>query len=525
VKISKKPLALLILTIIMILTACGNNSNSSTPNTQATNQASAPAPTVSSDTNVQTDGITNGGIINYAMANDVDGLDPQATVSASTFLVTDNIFETLVAVDPAGELVPQLATKWTASEDELTWTFTLRSDVTFHDGSVFNADSVINSFAKLQNETSPRSKDYANMISTTKSSDNEVVITLAKKDAPFISTLANPWAAIVKNVDGQLYGTGPFKLVTYEPQQYIQLTKNEKYYEEGKPYLDGAKFTIVENETALLAGLQAGTVDVGSISGAQLAQVESVKTLKTQGSVQNSIQLMAMNTTVEPLNKVKVRQAISMAVNKKDIIDGVSWGFGTVMGSHLPHLSSYYVDTTAMLPNDVEKAKALLAEAGYPDGFTITMKLPEGYTYHVNAGQMIADQLSQIGITVKIEIVEWGIWLSDVYTGRKYELTVISHTGRLDPNAFLSRYHSTSSENYFNYNNPEVDAALEEGAVVSNIEERQKIYTKIQKTLATEVPAVYIQSMENILALNKSVNNLQSYPIGIIHLKEVYKTE
>jgi peptide/nickel transport system substrate-binding protein len=514
-----------LLSLMMFITACGtSNTNVSPSNNNNAEQAATPTNSTSASPEAVNED-RGGGTLEYGLANDVDGLDPHATVSASTFLVTDNVFETLIAVTSSGELVPQLATEWTSSEDQLTWTFKLRSDVKFHEGTALSAEVVIESFQRLKAETSPRAGDYANIVEITKSNDAEIVMKLDKVDATFISTLANPWAAIVLDRAGELYGTGPFKLASYEPQQFIKLAKNESYYEEGKPYLDAAKFTIIPNETTLIAGLQAESIHVGTISGAQLAQIQNVSHLKTQGSVQNSIQLMAFNTTVEPLNNVKVRQAMSKAVNKKEIIDGVSWGYGTVMGSHLPHLSSYYVDTNDVLPFDIEAAKALLTEAGYPDGFTVKMRLPEGYTAHINAGQIIADQLGKIGIKVEIEIVEWGIWLSDVYAGRNYELTVISHTGRLDPHAFLSRYHSTSSENYFNYVNSEVDKAIEEGALNSNLSERQALYTFIQKTLAKEVPAVYLQSMENILALHQSVQNLESFPIGIIHLKNVYLSE
>lgn len=525
-KTIKTPVLLLALAVMIIVTACGQaNPNTASNPAGSSNANTGQSPSPSPTNTAGSGAIPAGGILNYAIQNDVDGLDPHATVSASTFLVTDNLFETLVGVTPAGELVPQLATAWTASEDELEWTFKLRPDVTFHHGAAFNADAVIASFSRLQGESSPRAKDYANIVSIAKKSELELMMTLANKDATFISSLANPWAAIVEESDGKLYGTGPFKLVSYEPQQNIKIEKNENYYEADLPYLDGATFTIIPNETTLLAGLQAQTVHVGSISGAQLPQVEASAHLKTQGSVQNSIQLMAMNTAVEPLNHIKVRQAMSMAINKQDIIDGVSWGFGTAMGSHLPHLSSYYIDTNDVLPFNIEEAKALLAEAGYPDGFTLKMRLPEGYTYHVNAGQMIADQLSKIGVNVDIEIIEWGVWLADVYDARNYELTVISHTGRLDPHAFLSRYQSSSKENYFNYVNADIDAAIEEAAIVSDAEKRQEQYAFIQKTLANEVPAVYLQSMEGILALNKSVHNLASFPIGIIHLKEVYLSE
>ncbi|MEK3733551.1 MULTISPECIES: ABC transporter substrate-binding protein [unclassified Paenibacillus] len=512
-----------LLTLAGLITACGTgdtNNNASGGNNPVTSNNGASSDSSNNDNS--SSGSQSGGSLVYAMANDVDGLDPQRTVSASTFLVTHNLFETLISVTPEGELVPQLATSWEPSEDELEWTFQLRDDAQFHNGHVMNAEDVIRSFERLRAADSPRAGEYANIADIRANGDHELVFTLASADATFLSQLANPWSAIVLEQDGDVIGTGPFKLVRYEPQQYIDLVKNESYYEEGKPYLDEARLMIIPNATTLLANLQSGTVHIGGITGAQLPQVEQLSHLKTQGAANNSVQLMAMNNDREPLNDVRVRQAIALAVNKQDVIDGATWGFGTPLGSHLPPLSSYFVDTLDVLPYNVDQAKELLAEAGYVDGLKLTLSLPEGYDTHINAGQIIADQLSRVGIELEIEIVEWGTWLEDIYAGRNYDLTVISHTGRLDPHAFLSRYLSDSSENYFNYVNEEVDQALLEAAVTSDVQKREELYSFIQQTLAEEVPALYLQSMEGITALHESVQQYESFPIGIINLKDVY---
>lgn len=516
-----------LLALAGLISACSTGDNAADGNTATAGSdgvsSASPSNTNSNvNGNGNSNGSVSGGSLIYALSNDVDGLDPQRTVSASTFLVTHNLFETLISVTPAGELAPQLATSWEPSPDELQWTFQLRDDVLFHNGKAMNAEDVIGSFERLRAPESPRAGEYANIADIRATGEYELLFTLSKADATFLSQLANPWSAIVLEQDGEIAGTGPFELVRYEPQQYIDLVKNESYYEEGKPYLDEARLMIIPNATTLLANLQSGTVHIGGITGAQLPQVEQIGHLKTQGTASNSVQLMAMNNAREPLNDIRVRQAIAMAVNKQDVIDGATWGFGTPLGSHLPPLSSYFADTLDVLPYNVEKAKELLAEAGHAGGLKLTLSLPEGYDVHINAGQIIADQLSRVGIELDIKIVEWGTWLEDIYAGRQYDLTVISHTGRLDPHAFLSRYLSDSSENYFNYANEDIDQAIREAAVTSDAGKRRELYAFIQKTLADEVPALYLQSMESIAALHESVQQYESFPIGIINLKDVY---
>ncbi|MFA9560311.1 ABC transporter substrate-binding protein [Evansella sp. AB-rgal1] len=506
----------------LLLTGC--NSDDTTAKEPASSQGNdGSQPSGEESKQPDEDATEEGGRLIFAIANDVDGLDPHRTVSASTFQVSHNIYETLVSVTPQGELVPQLAKEWEMSDDNKTWVFTLQEGVTFHNGKEFTAEDVVFTLDRLKEEDSPRVGEYANIINYEATGELEITMELESVDATFLSQLANPWSAIVHLEDDEkLYGTGPFELVTWEPQQYIELVKNEHYYEAGKPHLDEVRFEIIPNASTLMANLQSEVVHIGGVSGEQLPQLENLPHLKMQGASQNSVQLMAMNNEREPLNDVRVRQAISKAINKGDIIEGASWGFGDALGSHLPPLSPFYVDTNDVLPYDMDAAVALLTEAGYPDGFEITLSLPEGYDVHVNAGQIIADQLSRIGIDVKIEIVEWGIWLEDIYRGRKYDLTVISHTGRLDPHAFLNRYRMENAENYFNYVNEDVDTAIADAVVELDLEKRKELYAFVQQTLAEEVPAVYLQSTKGITAVHSTVHGYESFPIGIIHLKDVY---
>lgn len=484
------------------------------------NPGAAPAESVSATP-------VKGGSLRIAIQNDVDGLDPQRTVSASTFSVTNNIFDTLIGTDPKGNLTPRLSTKWTASPDAKNWTFQLRDDVLFQNGRKMTADDVEFSIKRLMEKGSPRAKDYSMIEQIKIDSPTQITFKLKNPYAPFASSLAMPWTAIVpKEAVGELktkpIGTGPFELKEWVPQQKVVLQKNNNYYLKDQPYLDIVEFQVMPDTAAQMINLKSGQIDVASISGEQAEEVKKDSRLKLYAKPSNSVQVLAMNNDVTPLNDVRVRQAINMAISKDAVITGSNWGYGDKIGSHMSPVDPYYVDENNVWKHDIAKAKQLLEEAGYSQGFDITLSLPQPYAMHVKAGEIVADQLKQIGIRVKLETVDWGKWLKEIYFGRKYQMTIISHTGRLDPDAMLNRYASDGKENYMNYKNSQVDAWLKQGILMADKAGRQKIYASVQEQLAKDVPAIYLQAPQTLLAINQKVQGFESYPIDIYELKNVY---
>ena len=224
--------------------------------------------------------------------------------------------------------------------------------------------------------------------------------------------------------------------------------------------LEKINFKNIPDATAQISAFHNGELDIIGISGDQIAAFENDNNYKMMSAPANSLQLMAMNLENEALSDERVRQAINYAIDKDALIETVWWGAGEKIGSHYPTVLKEYVDYSNQYPHNVEKAKELLKEAGYENGLTLQMYLPKSYPAYVDAGQIIANQLKEINITCEVTIIEWAEWLSDVYNGRQYDLTVVGHTGRLDPYVLLARYHSESSENYFNYKNEEVDELL-----------------------------------------------------------------
>ena len=459
-----------------------------------------------------------------ALAVDPDGLDPQRTTAASTFQITNNIYEPLLTVTDQGELTGALADSWEVSEDGLTLTFTLRENAQFSNGNPCDAEVVIASFQRLKAEDSPRAADYANIVSMEAADERTVVFTTETLDVAALSSFAYPWAAIVDvtvadTLTNQPVGTGPYTLNQWIPQQSLSLTRNETY--PGTVNIDNIEFRMMPDAASQISAFQNGELDIISVSGDQVAAFENNPDYNVIQAPANSLQLMAMNLDNEALADVRVRQAINYAVDKDALIETVWWGYGQKIGSHYPTVLKEYVDHSEDYTYDPDRARELLNEAGYGDGLTLQMYLPQNYTAYVNAGQVIADQLEQVGIHCEITIVEWATWLSDVYTNRQYDLTVVGHTGRLDPYVLLARYDSQSGENYFNYSNPEVDQLLSDYQSEQDEAVRTQIVQQIQAILAEEVPALYIQDPISLYVTQSDVEGFTTYPIDIYEMKNV----
>lgn len=502
----KIKLTLLIIAVltIFLITACSNKEN--TPDNAA---------------NVKTD-------LTMGYTTEPEGLDPHRTAAASTFTVTNNIYDTLVGVTSDWEVVPRLAKGWEISENGMEITFKLRDDVKFHNGRQMTAKDVEFSFNRLKDAESPKARDYENITKIEVVDDNTIKFTTEILDVELLKSFAYPWTAVVpeeaaENLKTAPVGTGAFTLKEWVPQQHLVLQRNDNYYGD-KAKLETVKLVLIPDATSMMAGFQVGDLDIIPLTGDQVTMVENNGDYKVISEPMNAVQIMSLNTNHKILSNEKVRQAIAMAINKQEVIDASMFGYGDKIGSHLPPTSPDYFDTNDIIEYNPEKAKELLKEAGYENGFDISLSLPKNYQLHVDAGQVIADQLSKIGINVNIELIEWGTWLSEVYGAKNFDMTVVGHTGRLDSYAFLSRYYSDSND-YISLKTGEVDELLDRAQQELNDDKRKEIYKEIQVVLANKLPAIYLQTPHTMLALQKNVEGMEIFPIDFYDFKEVYFTE
>jgi peptide/nickel transport system substrate-binding protein len=389
-------------------------------------------------------------------------LDPTGGAAAAIDeVVYANVFEGLTRFAPDGTILPALAESWEIAPDGLSWAFHLRDGVTFHDGSPFTAEDVVYSFdrAMAEGSTNAQKQLFAGINEVTAIDDVTLEIGL---DAPKGSLLFNlAWGDAVIVSPGSAdtntsnpVGTGPFKFSQWVQGDRVELVRNPDYWGEA-PKLEKVTFKFISDPTAAFAAMMAGDVDAFPVYPApeNLAQFEadprfSVIVGSTEGET-----ILAINNARPPFDDIRVRQAIAHAIDRQAIIDGAMFGYGTPIGSHFAPHHPAYVDLTGLSAYDPEKAKALLKEAGH-ETIKATLTLPPP-PYARRGGEIVAAQLRAVGIETEIVNVEWAQWLEQVFGGKDFDLTIISHTEPLDIGIYAR------PDYYFGYDDPAMRALMD----------------------------------------------------------------
>ena len=468
-----------------------------------------------------------GGTLTISLAAEPSGLDPTTNPSAAIKRVVHyNLLEGLLKVDRNGRVVPALAKSYSISKDGKEYTFVLHSGIKFHDGSPCTAEDVKFSLERLLDpKTAAPYRMYYESIESIQAVDPTTVkFKMKKVDSNFLFNMARGDAVIVskQSVDrlkSAPVGTGPFKFAEWKRGDSVTMIKYPEYYRKGIPYLDKVTFRFISDPSAQLAALRAGDVDVIAYDLAPenapaLEKDARFKVLK--GNTTTDV-IMAMNHSRKPFNDPKVRQAITLAIDRKAVIQGAVAGYGTPIGSHMDPTNPYYVDVSRLYPYNPEKARQLLAEAGYPTGFGAVLKLPEPYAYARRSGEVIADQLSKVGIKLIIEVIPMGQWVDRVFKNAEYDLTVMGHAEPFDIEIY------GRSNYYFRYNNPKFQELLKKAEAEMNEPARKKIYEQAQRTLADEFVNVYLFINPALPAMKKEVMNWwKDYPTIVVDASEVY---
>lgn len=458
-----------------------------------------------------------------------DSLDPHKAVAAGTEEVLFNLYEGLVKPDSSGELQPAVASDFVISEDAVTYTFMLRDGVKFHDGSTVTAEDVKYSLDRCADTTNgdPLVAAFSHIKSVTILDEKTVEVVL---DGPDTSFLAYFDVAIIpaSNEDpaGNPIGTGPYKYASRAPQENFVIEKFDDYW--GTPAnIEHVTFKVCANADSIVMDLQGGSVDMfPRVSPAQAEQLgDNFQILE---GTMNLVQAMYLNHDAKPFDDERVRQALCYAVDPQSIIDLLSDGKGTQIGSSMfPAFGKYYMpELNELYDRDLEKAKALLAEAGYPDGFSFTLTVPSNYQQHVDTAQVIAEQLKEVGVNAEINLIEWESWLSDVYAGRKYEATVVGlDASTLTPNALLGRFVSTAHNNFINFKDAEYDAMYEKAASTVDDEEKTAAFKECERFLAEHAVNVYIQDLPQLVVLDKKYGGYEFYPLYVLDVSKLYIVE
>ena len=438
------------------------------------------------------------------------GLDPTASASAAIGEVTfPTIYEGLVHLGPGGTVEPLLATSWDVVQDGLTYTFHLRPGVHFHDGSAFDAEAVRFSLTRILDSGSrnPQKPLFA-CIDTVEATDPlTVTLHLSRPYSSLLEALGLSAAIMVSPVSAagnaaNPTGTGPFRFESWRRGDAVTLRRNSDYWGEA-PVLERVTYRFIADPNAALDALAAGDVD----AFAAFPAPESIANLRRDPRFDVAVApseaktILAINNRRKPFDDIRVRQALTAAIDRRAIIDAAMFGFGTPIGSHYAPVEPGYVDLTGLSPYDPAKAKQLLAEAGYPQGFQVTLRLPP-LSYARRSGEIVAAELAEIGVTVDIVSMEWAPWLDQVFGHHDFDLTIVAHVEPMD-------YGIYARDNYyFGYAAPEFKALLGRLDAAQDPAQRLTLLGDVQRKIADDAVNVFLFDFPALGVRDKRLEDL-----------------
>ncbi len=470
-----------------------------------------------------------GGTIKVGISQDLDSLDPHKAVSAGTKEVLFNIYEGLVKPDKDGNLVGAVASDYQISDDAKVYTFTLRDGVKFHNGQDVTAEDVKYSIDRCADTSNgaPLVSAYSIVESVNILNENTVEVRLTEPNTEFLAYMTT--AIIPKDyqdLETAPIGTGPFKYVSRSPQENIVIEKNEEYWGD-KAHLDRVEFRVISDADMLVTNLKSGAIDMAArLTSSQAAEL--TEGFHIEEGTMNLVQALYLNNAVEPLNNEKVRQALCYAINPDEIMAMIADGKGVRVGTSMyPGLKKYFDDSyTNYYEQDYEKAKELLKEAGYPNGFDLEIAVSSADQPHVDTAQVIAEELKQIGVNVTIQPIEWGTWLEEVYMGRNFQATVVGlNASNLSARAMLERFVSDAENNFINFSNPKYDEVFKQAISTTDEEEQIKLYKELEGILTEDAANVYIQDLANLVAVSDKFDGYTFYPLYVQDMSTMYMVE
>lgn len=466
-----------------------------------------------------------GGELIVGLRQEIGNLDPHLATSFSSFRVIEVMYEGLLRYDENGAIEPALAKDWDISEDGKTYTFHLREGVKFHDGTEVTAEDVKASFNRILDPEvgSPQASRLQKIESMDVQDEYTISIALSTKFAPFLNNVAGPGRAIIpksiveegQSLKKKVAGTGPFYLEDWVPGEQILLKKNESYWMEGLPYLNGVSYKIIPEPATRRAALQSGDIHViPSATSTSVQVLKNTKKLEILSTQELAYSLIGFNTNKEPLNDPKVRKAVSYALDRNEIIQAVYNGLATVGTPLPPALEEWYLPEEELVGygHDIERAKELLSEAGYSDGVSFSITVSPTLDTALQIAQVVQQQVKPAGISIELNTVEWGTFL-DAWRNSNFDAFASLNGGSFDPDGYYYRtFHSGGSTNVFNYSNSEVDELLEKGRVTTDLAERQKIYDQVQRQLTEQMPILFVAYADLHTVVRDNVNGFSQLP-------------
>ena len=426
--------------------------------------------------------------ITVAIQLEPPNLDPTGgAAQAIDSVLYSNVFEGLTRFEGDGAVVPGLAKSWEISDDGTVYTFNLNSGVSFHDGTDMDAEDVKFSLdrARAEDSTNAQKRLFSGITDVTVVDPMTVKVTLDQPNGSFLFNMAWGDAVIVapesiENIASNPIGTGAFTFSDWVQGDRLELTRNENYW--GNPAaLESATFRFISDPTAAFAAVMAEDVDVfvGFPAPENLPQFEADSRFQVLVGNTEGETILSTNNKMPPFDNLLVRKAVAHAIDRQAIIDGAMFGYGTPIGTHFAPHNPDYVDLLGNSPYDPAKAKQFLAEAGFPDGFKTTLKLPPP-SYARRGGEIIASQLRKVGIEAEISNLEWSQWLEEVFKAKDFGLSIVSHTEPMDIGIYAN------PEYYFQYDNANFQDLMVELNATADPAGRSALLAKAQTIISED---------------------------------------
>jgi peptide/nickel transport system substrate-binding protein len=481
-----------------------------------------------SGSSVDTGGGGGDNVLVAAVSAQPDQLDPHVTSAYPAFQVLENVYDTLV-VPNAEDLTmePSLATEWQTSTDNLTWTFTLRDGVTFHDGSDFDSADVVYSYRRIIDEDLANSYRFANVASVDAPDPQHVVLTLTQPTPNLLALIGSfkgmailpEGAADDLDLTTEANGTGPFTLDSTDATHTV-LTAFDDYWG-GKPAIDGVEFRYITEPAASLTALKNGEVQwTDNVPPQDIESLQNDDQVELASTASVDYWYMSMNYARAPFDNPLVRQAIATAVDRDEVTTAAKFGAARPNQTAIPEDSFFYTDYAPFDP-DVDKAEQLLQQAGVTTPITMGLMVTDEFPESVTAAQVIASELEPIGINVEVETLDFATWLDREDQG-DFDAFMLSWLGNIDPADFYEQQHITDgSSNYQGYSNPQVDQLLTQAATEVDQDARKALYDQAAKLIVDDVSYLYLYNPDVVQAWAPGLKGYQIRADRAINFEDV----
>jgi peptide/nickel transport system substrate-binding protein len=476
-----------------------------------------------------------GGILKAAFSADPAGFDPQRGPSGMSHVVIEQVYSTLMSLTPDAIPQPELAVSNEVSSDGLAYTFKLRQGVKFHNGRAFTADDVKFTFERMKDPaTASPFKSQWDPIETIKKVEAvdplTVRFTLTRRTGPFLVYMAFPGSSIVPmklvqsghDLNAKPIGSGPFKFVSYEPRNAIKFVRNDNYFETGKPYFDSMEYQLIGDITALTTAVLSGQVNFSNeIPPKDWNRVKANKSLVAQTLEGSRFNWLLPNNSHKPFDDVRVRQAVSYALNRASLVDGAFFGQATaITGGVIPKWNWGYAQDVQFAPDkgDIAKAKAKLAEAGYPNGFTTSMSIVSSFPQQMAMAPIIQANLEAAGIKAKISTMEVPRYWDEVWGTSNFDITTMYWLSPLaDPDDFVTNnYASTAAVNVQKYKSTKMDDLLTQAKSAPSQDARKDLYKQMQQLSMDDMPIVPLVNGWLLIAYSNKLQNYKPMRTGFL---------